>query len=70
MKIFEPTQAKGVWRIRYNKKLDKLYDAELSTFLRLKRLQWVGHIARMDDYSIPKTVSEGFYIFGKPYFNV
>jgi hypothetical protein len=39
-KIFGPTRANVVWRIRYNEAFYSLCDdVALSTFLRLKRLQ-------------------------------
>jgi hypothetical protein len=52
--IFGPMQAKGVWRIRYNKEIKKLYDdVILSRCLCLRTLQWAGQMVRMDDSCIP-----------------
>ena len=40
---------RGIWRIRFNGELYKLYDyIALSTLIRLKRLKWAGHVARME----------------------
>jgi hypothetical protein len=45
-------QAKGVWRIRYNEMIYKLYDdVALLIFLRLNRVKWAGHVATRD-YSL------------------
>jgi hypothetical protein len=52
-----PTQSKGVWRIRYNDEIYKMYkDVPLSTYTGLKRLMRAGHVVRMEEYSIPKKV--------------
>jgi hypothetical protein len=39
-------------------------DPELSTVIKLRRLQWAGHVQRMDSQSIPRMVMAG-QIFGK-----
>jgi hypothetical protein len=54
-KIFGPTQSKGVWRIRYNDEIHKMYkDVALSTYIRLKRLMWAGHVVRTElQYYLP-----------------
>jgi hypothetical protein len=53
-KIFGPMQAMWVWKIRYNNEVYKFYDdMALSTFLCLKRVNWVCQIARTDDSHIP-----------------
>jgi hypothetical protein len=37
-RLFGPSQSKGVWRIRYNDEIYKMYkDVALSTYIRLKR---------------------------------
>jgi hypothetical protein len=39
----------SIWRIRYNKEIYTLYgDPELSTVIKLRRLQWAGHVQRME----------------------
>jgi hypothetical protein len=48
-KIFGPTQSKGVWRVRYNDEICKMYkDVSVSTYILLKRLMWAGHVIRME----------------------
>jgi hypothetical protein len=61
-KIFRFMQAKGVCIIRDNEEIYKLYDdMAISTFLCLKRLQWAGHIVRMDDSIAPKDTVGGCF---------
>jgi hypothetical protein len=55
-KIFGSTQSKGVWRIRYNEIYKMYKDVALSTYIRLKRLKWAGHVVRMEEHRIPKKV--------------
>jgi hypothetical protein len=44
-KILEHKQAMGVWRIRHNEEIYKLYVAvALSTILCLKAQKWGGHV--------------------------
>jgi hypothetical protein len=41
--------------MRYNKELYELYkDVDFVTFIKLKRLQWAGHIQRLPLDRIPK----------------
>jgi hypothetical protein len=55
----------GTWRIRYNKEIYTLYgDTELSTVIKLRRLQWAGHPQRMVTQTIPRMVMAG-QMFGK-----
>jgi hypothetical protein len=62
-RILWPINNNGTWRIRYNKEIYTLSgDSELSTVLR--RLQWAGHVQRMESQSIPRMVMAG-QMFGK-----
>jgi hypothetical protein len=66
-KIPGPTQSKGVWRIRYNDEIYKRYkDVTLSTYIRLNRLMWVGHVGRMEQHHIPKKVLGSRFGGGRP----
>ena len=59
-KIYVPLMDRGVWRIRYNVELYKLYDyVTLSTLIRLKRMTWAGHVVRMEKRRIPSKVLKG-----------
>jgi hypothetical protein len=64
-RILGPINDNGTWRIRYNKEINTLYgDPELSTVIKLKRLQWAGHVQRMESQNIPRMVMAG-QVFGK-----
>jgi hypothetical protein len=57
-RIYSPVQDNGHWRIRY-KELYELYgEPDLVTCIKLKRLQWAGHVQRMENTRIPKKVFE------------
>ena len=39
----------GNWRKRYNKELMQLFgDLDRLSFVRISRLNWIGHVSRMD----------------------
>ena len=47
----------GMWRMRHNKEIYDLFkEPEISTLIKLKRLQWAGHVQRMNEGRIPKRV--------------
>lgn len=49
-RIFGGRMVNGVWRIRSNAEIHALYNSpDILTFLRAKRLQWVGHVHRMGE---------------------
>ena len=59
-RIFGPVQQNAQWRIRYNDELFNLYkDNDIVTFIKLRRLEWAGHVYRMEDHRIPKRLMEG-----------
>jgi hypothetical protein len=69
--MYGPVQDNGQWRIRYNKELYELYgEPDLVTCIKLKRLQWAGHVQRMEGTRIPKKVFkakfDGVRSVGKP----
>jgi hypothetical protein len=69
-RIYGPVQDNGRWRFRY-KELYELYgEPDLVTCIKLKRLQWAGHVQRMEGTRIPKKVFkakfEGVRSVGKP----
>jgi hypothetical protein len=54
-RIVGAVKEEGQWRMGYNKELYELYkDVDLVTFIKLKRLQWAGHIQRLRLDRIPK----------------
>jgi hypothetical protein len=60
-----PINDNETWRIRYYNEKYTLYgDPELSTVIKLRRLQWAAHVQRMESQSIPRMVMAG-QMFGK-----
>jgi hypothetical protein len=56
-RILGPINDNGTWRIRYNKEMYTLYgDPELSTVIKLRRLQWSLHVQRLESQRIPRMV--------------
>jgi hypothetical protein len=54
-RIFGPVNEQGLWRIRRNDELKQIYrELEISEAIRFKRLQWAGHVIRIEEYRIPK----------------
>ncbi|PSN57778.1 hypothetical protein C0J52_07260 [Blattella germanica] len=70
-RIYGQVQEDGMWRIRYNTDMYRLYNNnDISTTIQLQRLQWAGHIIRMEESRIPKKILfsqiEGRRPVGKP----
>ena len=52
----------GVWRIRRNEELYELYDdLPLTIVIHIKRLQWAGHVIRMEGERIPRKILDGHF---------
>jgi len=59
-KIYGPVVDKGVWRIRYNDELCKFMAGEdIVRFIIAQRIQWLGHVERMDETAMSKRVLKG-----------
>ena len=59
-KIYGPVVDKEVWRIRYNDELCKLMAGEdIVKFIKAQKIQWLGHVERMDETAVPKRVLKG-----------
>lgn len=55
--IFDPIES--AWRIRTNKEISELYnDCDVVQFIRVGRLRWAGHVARMSDDSVIRRLPE------------
>jgi hypothetical protein len=55
------------WRIRYNNESYKQFDKpSLSNSIKLKRLQWAGHVQHMEGKRIPKRNLESNFIGKRP----
>ena len=49
-KIYGPEWVNGQWRNRYNHEICNLYkEMDLTRNIRLRRVQWMGHVMRMKD---------------------
>jgi hypothetical protein len=56
-RLLGPTKENNPQRIRYNNELYKQFEEpSISNIIKLKRLQWAGHIWRMDGKRIPKRI--------------
>lgn len=56
-KIFGPTYEQGFWRIKTNAELYELYkDINIVVDIKLRRLEWLGHVARMENNRTPKAL--------------
>ena len=54
-KIYGPIFDQGTWRIRTNAELYLLYnDNDIVTDIKLRRLEWLGHVLRMDKKRLPR----------------
>jgi hypothetical protein len=54
-RIYGPTCANGVWRIKYNVELYGLYkDLDIVTVIKVARIRWLGHLVRMEEIRLAK----------------
>ena len=50
----------NVWRMRYNHELYGKYNSmDLVRYIKLRRLEWAGHVYRMEEHRTPRRVMEG-----------
>jgi hypothetical protein len=65
--IYRPVEENGQWSIRYNKELYKVYkELDLVSFIKLKRLQWAGHIQQLPLDRIPKKALRATFTSNRP----
>jgi hypothetical protein len=59
-KIFGPVQNEdGFWRIIMNHELnDLIKNADIVRYVKSERMDWLGHVRRMEGERIPKRVLE------------
>jgi hypothetical protein len=56
-KIFDPNNENGIWRIKTNQELDKIIKHNnIINSIRAQRLGWVGHIERMQETRMVKSI--------------
>jgi hypothetical protein len=54
-----PVVEQGIWRVRNDQKMRKLYkDVDIVADIKNKSLEWVGHVARMDQGRTVKKIFE------------
>jgi hypothetical protein len=50
----------GAWQIRYNSELYTFTGGEdIVRFIKAQRIQWLGHVERMDETAVPIRVLKG-----------
>jgi hypothetical protein len=56
-KIYGSKCEQGVWRIRSNLYKQNIYKSpDVVTDIKVRRLEWLGHVVRMEDTRLPKMV--------------
>jgi len=57
-RIFGPTQkASGEWKLKTNEELEKAINSEnIVRYIKYKRLSWLGHVERMTNERVAKTI--------------
>jgi transcription termination factor 2 len=59
-KIYGPTKENGQWRIKTNEELITKYKSQdILTVIKIRRLEWLGHVVRMDESRSVKRIFEG-----------
>ena len=58
-RIYGLTHERGCWRPRWNNELYRLYkEPNIVEDIKIRRLEWVDHIIRMEEERIPKKGSK------------
>jgi hypothetical protein len=66
-RIYGPTQEGGCWRPRWNNELYSLYkELNIVEDIKIRSLEWAGHIMRMEEERIPKKVLNGNFHTTRP----
>jgi hypothetical protein len=59
-KIYGPTKENGQWRIKTNAELITKYKSQdIVTVINIRRLEWLGHVIRMDEIGSVKKIFVG-----------
>ena len=59
-KIYGPTKENGRWRIKTNLELMTKYKSQdIVTVIKIRRLEWLGHVIRMNETRSVKKIFEG-----------
>jgi hypothetical protein len=56
-KIYGPKSEQGVRRIRSKVEIQNMYKSpDIVTEIKVRRLEWLGHVVRVEEISLPKIV--------------
>jgi hypothetical protein len=56
-KIYGPKSEQAVWKIRNNLEIQNVYESpDIVTEIKVRRLEWLGHVVRMEYTCLPKMV--------------
>jgi hypothetical protein len=59
-KICGPRKENGQWRIKTNAEMIPKYKSQnIITVIKIRRLEWLGHVVRMDETRSVKKIFEG-----------
>ena len=59
-KIYGPTKENGWWRIKTNEELMTKYKTpDIVSIIKIRRLEWLGHVIRMNETRSVKKIFEG-----------
>jgi len=59
-KMYGPTKENGQWRIKTNKELRTKYKSQdIATIIKIRRLEWLRHVSRMNETRSVKKILEG-----------
>jgi hypothetical protein len=57
---YGPTHENGSWKIKMNQEIyNKFKCPDIVTVVTVRRLEWIGHVARMDGKTTVKKLLEG-----------
>jgi len=66
-RIYGPTHEGGCWGPRCNNELYNLYmKPNIVEDIKIRRLEWAGHIIRMEEERVPKEVLNGNFHTTRP----
>jgi hypothetical protein len=66
-RIYGPTQERGCWHPGWNNELYSLYkEPNIVENIKTTRLEWAGHIIRMEEERIPKKFLNGNFHTTRP----
>jgi len=66
-RIYGPTYEGGCWCHRWNNELSSLYnEPNIVENIKIGRLEWAGHIIRMEEENFPKKVLNGNFHTTRP----